>query len=805
MRWLRNIFRFFFQKNELQQSSAPSPQKPKAALQQPVSKVSGLTAAEEGRYKFDSFKYASWGLDDPENRRNCDRVCEDARNNHPTLWPAVMRARESGKIAHTLSKVLSDKIRRGDKDIDAWIRKASNSTRIKKYLIKGAKFEREWISMKVRAKRSGKSGKSSLNPIKLIDGRHPNNLRHLPPAGQWTVLIDETGSVFDDRADEMAPTDTKLGRLVAVVLPSSIEPAPRPGFHSTGVAGQAVDEVLGTLLRLPIGIFGFSVHDPAITAGNWVGHIHQLLRWVLWQLPCPSGQPVLVQCRIEKRGNYKLDESLRALEEILEMEFNTLDPGRFAHLKLHLSIVAKDDSFIGYADAVAFTWGSPSRESKDRLKKSALLGHCLLRPSDQGMERLFMAVNAQGKLQPDGWYELCDAVYHEPDGLLARFLDTLGESVQSDSMLWQSYLSEVRTRLRLKTFHPGALEVSLGWLGHWTPTERSLPKTLQLQLETARVAAANHLGDFNLERIKKCTDLSRELKDEIPEDACEAVLRLAVATTNHFEFSACRPIVEEYLREPIAVPGLLNHAKLHSTLGQLEAFAGKNKAAIACFDRSISALQRLSDPEQISRECRQTMVYRLIAMMDDTDTPADTVIEELMGFLRQSLENSDDEKFNRHLANDIDESRFLHHLWLRALVSYPRELSAERKIYLTLEKQWGHGDEHPWPLIEAYRAWMLKDAGEPGASEAMTDAIMICEDESHGPTLCWMAEVLRSLAQALGIRIDEAPSSTQRTALREQLAHAPHEALELFATFSQKTDPDTVRDALRQCLPFNFH
>ena len=99
------------------------------------------------------------------------------------------------------------------------------------------------------------------------------------------------------------------------------------------------------------------------------------------------------------------------------------------------------------------------------------------------------------------------------------------------------------------------------------------------------------------------------------------------------------------------------------------------------------------------------------------------------------------------------------------------------------QAQWQGGTDHPGPLIDAYRAWLLHDMQlNDRAQEHLQWALESCTDARNGPTLIWMAEVLRTLAQAMGIAPpNQAPSAASRTSLRPLLPNAPPLALEFFA------------------------
>src|SRR5690606_28710290 len=146
-----------------------------------------------------------------------------------------------------------------------------------------------------------------------------------------------------------------------------------------------------------------------------------------------------------------------------------------------------------------------------------------------------------------------------------------------------------------------------------------------------------------------------------------------------------------------------------------------------------------------------------------------------------------------------------HHPWLRALVSSPETMQDARHDYLALQAQWQVGEDHPWPLIDAYRAWLLHDSGQNAAASAcLLRAVQHCAAEENGPVLQWMAEVLRTLGAALGIASPATPSAEVRADLSSQLPGAPHAALERVAHAGRLERP-AILAALRDCLPFNFH
>lgn len=797
-------------------TAAPLPvEQPNAApMSRPESQVRPLSHMEDGALIFQTFLKSAWGLDTPENLRAVEDYEAEAwaRSDHnPTLPDALRRARHNGERAAELAQEADLRLSRGEPadEVEAWARDACKREhpQVLKHVLIVLNNQADYYQSR-RSRGAQGTYHSALDAVQLRNGQHPNSLRHLPPSPAWHIYIDETGSVFDEQADKLKPSAPEVGRVVALAIPQGVTLPPlTERFHATTTTSNtAVDAALQCLLRASVGIFGFSVQDPASRARYWIGHVEQLVRWVLLQLPLEPGQPCAVTVKIEQNRGYLVRDNLRALQEILEGECQRLAPQRFAGLRLSLQFMDKNEPLNGYVDAVAFTWGSPTATSRDRLKKSALLGHCLLNPDHRALERLYVALNTQKKLTPSDWFDLCSAAAQEPaDGLLRHYLDQLGAQVQQHAGQWQAFLDEVRQRLRLKQFHLDSLGHALDWLERFAPDGQSLPAAQRLPLETARLAAGNHRGQVDLPRIQRSLQLMQQLRDEQPAEACEALLRLTVSTANAFEFEALRNAVEQWLAEPVAVPGLLNHAKLHSTLGQLEALSGWPDAALVHFDRALDAFARLSDPQQATREAAQTRTYRLIAEMDSPGADADAVIEALRAHLRTLTGKAGDGEISRSLAYTGQAQRYPHHLWLRALLRWPQALHTARTEYLGQRHQWQTHEDHPWPLIEAYRGWLLADADQPGpAREHLAAAIARCADPDNGPTLHWMAEVLRCLAQALGLRLDEQPGAEARTRLRQQLPHAPHAALERFA-HAGTPEREALLSALGECLPFNFH
>lgn len=646
----------------------------------------------------------------------------------------------------------------------------------------------------------------------LVNGRHPNCLHALQPADAWTIYVDETGAEFDGTVELPANLD-RIGRVVALAVPDGVNLNDCGGFHASERTFVEVDNVLQTILNSPVGIFGFSVLDDPVRHRHWIGHVLNLARWTLLQLPLPTdGRKSRVRILIEKRAAYGPLTDLKTVARGLESEMAGVDPRRFDGLALDMAFMDKSHPMNGYADTVAFTWGSTDWANKERLRKSQLLGHCFMKANERNLSHLFHALAQGGPLAQADWYALCAAAADDQeDSFLRRELDRLGKAMARSSRQWELYLAEVQTRLMGKQYSLAELGSAIAWLQRYAGQSQIIPGTLRLQLDSSNLALANHRGQIHADLVFRCLDWIGKLEDEAPQLAAEGLLRMASTMTNNFEFSALQDAVEDWLSKPVAVAGLLNYGKLQSTRGQMHAFSGDPPAAISCFKAAAASFARLSDPGQAKCETHQTKIYEIIARMDAMPFGADgepaAEVETVLDAMRQLLGNCEPEAISRSLSASDQARRFEHHLWVRAMTRFPRQMAGSRAAYLDNRDKWKTGSDHPWPLILAYRAWLLKDTGETAeARSRMEAAVAACLDDDHGATLEWMALVLGILAQAICLP----PAGSEWAAearLRKCLPHAPWSALSNFAGEAAKGEMPHARILahLARCLPFNFH
>ncbi|MBK8972389.1 MAG: hypothetical protein IPM37_13935 [Hahellaceae bacterium] len=269
------------------------------------------------------------------------------------------------------------------------------------------------------------------------------------------------------------------------------------------------------------------------------------MRWVLRLLPfcrglcrrkCAGGVGASVKFFIEQRSDYEPGTSLSVLCRMLSAELGDLD-SRYTNIHLEAEFIRKEQHpHNGYVDAIAYTWGSPSDESKKRLKASRFLGHCLLQPDEAAMERLYLAVDRHLELEPVDWYFLWPICKMNRRAVWPWSWPLPGRKVSKELAVWRPYLSHVQMLMQQKRYVLVELAAALEWLQKWQPAQGEMPPLALLNWHSARLACANHFGATALADARASMALAEDLREEASPDACEADLRIAVAATNAFQF-----------------------------------------------------------------------------------------------------------------------------------------------------------------------------------------------------------------------------------------------------------------------------
>lgn len=773
---------------------------PDAGRQSSSSSSSTIPAC---KLKERAFLLAVWGLDDKTRQHELDEI----RLQAASLGAQVVQQVEEAVIegtqgAKAWNECLAELKSRGDgANFAQWLRPwlASWSSLVQRNINVQLGKQRKFMAKK---QQTAMSTFSSQVQMPDCTKHHPNSLAHLKPQPFWQILIDETGSQFGDDALSTQMTSPQLGRVVALAVPGNQNILPHIGnYHATESSHEQNDAVVQSLLAAPIGILGFTVKDQDILqAYSWLSAIHTLCRWVLRHLPVPAGQAVRVDFLIEQRGNAHAD--LAAVSELLMAELHRVDAERFANLKINMQFIDKTGHpYNGYVDTIAHCWGSQVAASKERLRKSAWLGHCLLRPSDKALGRLLLAIDGE-ELTGAEWLELMGHLQHLPDHSLAQdLLQQLGKQVAAQPTLWEQYVAEVSLQLANKHYQLAQLVPALDWLQQHAPLQHTLPALLELQWLSGKLAVINHQGQLDMTTVNRCIALALQLQQEDARLATDVILRLAVSATNSFQFALTNQLLDHLAELPDLALGWQRRGKLLSSRGQVQAFLGSQHQAVQYFDEALACFGQLSNPEQAQREQQQTGLYRLFALLDDSHVNDAQWADEAEQYTYQYLQK-DLPATLRSLAYSQAPQRWLHHLFLRALCLRPALAEKYAIEYIQQEQQWQTEEFHPWPLIDFYRGWLLQLLGRGQHARAYWhSAIARCQQ--GGSTLQWMALVLSQLAHHLDNTLPAANADELRR-LQALIPTLPVAEFQAFAAL-ESVEQAACKTYLEQCLPFNFH
>ncbi len=629
-------------------------------------------------------------------------------------------------------------------------------------------------------------------------GLFPNDLRALAPAPGWTLLLDETGANFGG-----AEAEGKPGKFVGLLVNTSTPGlAPLPlRWHATECDNDAeIDQVLQAVLDAPCGVLGLQISAiPETFSARWLDGMFTIIDWVLRLLPLAGSTRLNVL--IEGRPPFPPQTEAMVAARRALTDLARIWPERAKHIDVTISTIAKAGHPLnGYVDALAYTWGSTTRSSKERRRRSGLVGTCLLQHDSQALRASWDTWNHPGGLPASDWAALVASPDAEsPSSLVSTLLEAIKDQCRHDPDRWQRYLDETRRHLGSKRLDLTRLAKEFAWLEDCRPELVELPPVLRLIWITTRLALSNHTGEVELRWKSELQQLRKELLEEDARLVCHTDLHLAVCATNRFDFELAEKVLQRWEQYEPIVMGLQYWGQLRSSMGQHAAFRGDQTQALVLFDEAIATFRRLSDPLQRRRELSQTQCYRVIALMDQPQTSPEQVRQGFAEYLPTLGLPVDLLEAAEILAASTDPGHaYAHHVLLRYLVFRQDHEVADR--YLAKHEAWSKGEGHPWPLITLYRGLLLVGSDPERAVECMLEASTLAFGSNQGPTVHMIGAVCRTLAAGLGRPWDNAAT------LFSDLQHALPAAkarLDLLEGWLSKPGSDPL-DLLRNVLPFNF-
>lgn len=646
--------------------------------------------------------------------------------------------------------------------------------------------------------------KAAMQPARIVSsGIHPNSILNLKPARRWTIVSDETGSVFDNSAFD---SKKDSGYYVFVLIPDYANlPELQLGWHAVNKPLKSLVSVGEDLAKSGCGIIGMPVKGLHPTNRHlWFACIETLLDIVLRILPVDGKTEIVLN--VEQRGSADSRNAglLAKTADDAMYHLSLVNPEKAKSICLSAKFISKTGClFNGYADLVAFSRGC-GKDTRQVLGKFGWEGPCLISDSPDvvhAFRRCLDLVHQGGVLPVADWNVLVQNRDAQVAGsLIGALLRTFGEEARKDVARWRQYLDYVMAHLDSKSIRMSVLGPQIAWLKEYEPDAAQLPPRLRLLWLTAQLAESNHLGGtkFGSEvHEREFIDLCERLKDEDAPLTCFAALHLAVEKTDSYEFDVARNILKPWERERIAVPGLRYHAQVLSSLGQHAAFLGDNTKALEYFRRAMDEFKQLSADWQ--RDFDQTCAYAVIAAMDAGTSEMNDLMATYFYGGTYSIETMID--MSQQLSavgEDEPDSKYAHAILLRYIATLPPD-NPVRRAYVSNSAKWQWSEDgHPWELIAFYRALLLPQ-DDPVRCEWLRRGYNICAN--GGPTLRAIAAVLLGVLLYEG----EVPRDEYMAKVKEVINFLPNLGEARASALLAHADKPFLPLALAKIvLPFNF-
>lgn len=629
-------------------------------------------------------------------------------------------------------------------------------------------------------------------------GLHPNDIRALRPASDWTLLLDETGQDF------IGGQGKQTGRFVGLFVATSqpgLNPLPTSWHACECEDAVEIDNAVQAVLDAPCGVIGLSLNAlPGTLGERWLDGMMALVDLVIRLMPLDG--PTCIRICIEGRPPYppKIDADFAARNTLARLARTWPDRAKLIDMRIE-TIGKADHTLNGYVDAVAFTWGSPAASSKERLKLSGLRETCLLSADAHTLAAFWDSWDRPGGVTAQDWAAfVASPAAAQPQSIVSALLAELSRSCQSDVSRVLPYLEETRRHLASKALNLRQLGAQVEWLKLILGDSPSLTPAMHLVWQTVQLAQANHMGQISAHDFDEYRRLSTLLREEDAPLVCHAALHVSVHCTNIFDFSAAETVLDSWRQCDPAVPGLRYWGQVQSSLGQIAAFNGQNEMALRYFDSALDAFSRLSDIRQNRGESSQTLCYRLIAGMDAENSlalPLGVYFDEYFSALGLPAEATMLAEF---FAAEVDDRyKYAHHVFLRWLVSHGDENAS--RLYCQNSDHWDIGEGHPWPLIQLYRAMLMRRSDPELALTLSLQAATMAFAPGQGETVRLIGACCRSIASAWGAPWAEGQAVLH--GLEQSLPNAKNR-IDFLAAWLVHPDEKPLA-LLARVLPFNFH
>ena len=430
------------------------------------------------------------------------------------------------------------------------------------------------------------------------------------------------------------------------------------------------------------------------------------------------------------------------------------------------------------------------------MKQSRLIGSCLLRGVKKLLPIWLKAINGK-RIEALEWQRLTEQKDAERKRSLTEIaLHSLKKTCLRSPEYWQRYVDAMNSYLATKEYVLSVLETQANWLASMEGIKMNAE--MRFFWKTAELARYNHTGEISTQGMRsvriEVNELSEKVGQIVPHARCYAMLRLAVADANAFDFKAAEECLAPW--DPKAGGSLMGSAiwdgKILSSLGQYAAFQGESGKALPLFDKALAQFKLLEDidPLEAKRQRSQTATYAAIAAMDAEGLTSD----ERNSRMEQALGTSVLDAAGRLGGDASPGNRYHHHLLARYLVLHGSK--KQRETYMATSSRWlireiGAGAGHPWPLIQYYR-WEMTNRRE--LIESIFD---YCWGREQGATV-------KLIGIAIGIASGMlSPSNGTVCGILNDLQVEMPKAEERIATLLQPGSLSGI-ELLKRVLPFNY-
>lgn len=629
----------------------------------------------------------------------------------------------------------------------------------------------------------------------------------------WTVLIDESGSVF--HTEEGPHSADQQGQVVAIVVESSnLALVPTAGQNGAEVHMLRLDDdvqhkVFKRAELLPnVGVFGIKASGASVRKldDGWKQAVFVAIDWITRLVPIARDclHPGFT-IYVERRGPYEAGDRWEAA---VTARFETSELKGFHERNVSIQVVGKNHPHLSWADVIAYTW----LRKPSWLKSSSVHGSWfddrlfnddspwkllpLLKSLEQG--RPWSATEIQMAFEPERewpavlWNQLIKTAQERyPESLDA--LETLVNAAYAEG---DSGSTNVK---RLGNI--------LGWIN--ATAEELIPRlrgATRLQYEITWTQYDNHSGDILVDKADSLLVHAKEWGGDEPDLAAQATFIATMIYLNGMRFQHAQQAIEAFSESRLPQLKTRKRAIYWSVVGQLHGLQGGLAEATGHFRRALDLFSTMKDEDLARRDRAQTGAYLLYALMQN-DAVSNEELRSAMTQLASLPEKPHQiEEWVRDICTDTASGNaWRQFLFWRWLAYRPTDTRAEQQAAISCSASWTAGEGHPWPWVHFYR-WLVLKRNQLGAEKHATASL-----SSISLLACNEAPIFQLMQHALQYIIEgqtpsiESHAPTHTKKIIKVYPHVKPHLPQLHAFSANQLNNRRVLDLLECLLPFYFH